>query len=92
MAEKGTVEDILVESSESPTNLDNYTPFPSPRLGNQTIVEDKIEVDNEVPTPTRPYSLRILGSIFQKNEIQGIKEVLREDRPLGPEPSSRYFF
>ena len=52
--------------------------FPEPGLGNQAIVEDEIEVKSgnqaivedetevkgEVPTPTRPYSPRIQGSIF----------------------------
>jgi hypothetical protein len=62
------------------------------KSGNQATVEDKTEVKGEVPTPARPYSPRIQGSIFQKNEIQGINKALREDKSPGLEPLSRYFF
>ena len=59
---------------------------------NQATVEDKMEAESKVPTPAQPYSPRIQGSVFQKNEMRGMEEALRKDNSLGLEPSSRYFF
>jgi len=86
--DKEAAKDMPIESNESSAKLNEGTVLPKPSPENQATVEDEIEA----PTPARPYSPRIQGSIFQKNETQGMEEALRKDKSSGLEPSSRYFF
>ena len=91
--DKETAKDREIESDESrekPTTtseLNAISDVRTPGLGNQATVEDEIEVEVEVPTPAQTYSPRIQGNIFQKNEMQGMKEALSEDKSSGLEPS-----
>jgi hypothetical protein len=90
------VKDRPVESSQSTAKPCESAASPKPGPGNQATVEDNMEVDVDIDveatTPARPYSPRIQGSIFQKNETQGMEKALREDKLAGLEPASRYFF
>ena len=85
------IESEPTDTSELNATSDVHAP-PRLGLGNQATVEDEMDIDDQPPTLTHPYSPRIQGNIFQKDEVQGMNNALREDKSSGLEPSSRYFF
>jgi hypothetical protein len=63
------IESEPTNTSKLNTISDIYALFPSPGLENQATVEDKIDIDDQPPMLTHPYSPRIQGNIFQKDKV-----------------------